>query len=363
VQIEWDSNEKHNFHYVWLRDNCQCSKCCDISSGQRFLERSNLSDNIAPSKMTTTGKLSISWNDSHQSVFEFDFLRQNQYTIREKKSTNWDPLTRIQRSDFESLNTEEGIHKWFQIINEDGVSIVENVPAELGFVEKLANKISFIKETSYGRIFDVVSLPNATHIAYTSHELKLHMDIHYLEVSPGFQFLHCLKAEATGGESTFADIFYIAKLFKKENPEDFDVLSKVKLTFHKNDPERYLQRKPLFHVVDGELVSINYSPMFEGPLRTSENLILPFYKAYKKFQQMVDSNKYTITTLMKPGDCAVFNNRRILHGRLQFDDKSGSRHLQGTYVDHDEFANRFLLLQKRFGGPDLKHLGSSVQLK
>jgi gamma-butyrobetaine dioxygenase len=44
---------------------------------------------------------------------------------------------------------------------------------------------------------------------------------------------------------------------------------------------------------------------------------------------------------MEPGDMISFNNRRILHARKEFDPSTGERHLQGTYIDLDDFYSRF----------------------
>ena len=41
-----------------------------------------------------------------------------------------------------------------------------------------------------------------------------------------------------------------------------------------------------------------------------------------------------------------FNNRRLLHGRTEFDPNSGHRHLQGYYMDRDEIIGRLNFLKK-----------------
>ena len=41
-----------------------------------------------------------------------------------------------------------------------------------------------------------------------------------------------------------------------------------------------------------------------------------------------------------------FNNRRLLHGRTEFDPNSGHRHLQGYYMDRDEIIGRLNYLKK-----------------
>jgi len=42
---------------------------------------------------------------------------------------------------------------------------------------------------------------------------------------------------------------------------------------------------------------------------------------------------------------AVFDNRRVLHGRQAFE-PTGRRHLRGCYVDRSEFQSRLRILEK-----------------
>ena len=49
---------------------------------------------------------------------------------------------------------------------------------------------------------------------------------------------------------------------------------------------------------------------------------------------------------MEAGDCCVFDNQRMLHGRDGFSLAPGGqgRHLQGCYVDWDEIHDRINVL-------------------
>jgi gamma-butyrobetaine dioxygenase len=49
---------------------------------------------------------------------------------------------------------------------------------------------------------------------------------------------------------------------------------------------------------------------------------------------------FRIAFKMQPGQMAVFDNRRVLHGREAFDPSTGFRHLHGCYVDRGEFDSR-----------------------
>ena len=48
---------------------------------------------------------------------------------------------------------------------------------------------------------------------------------------------------------------------------------------------------------------------------------------------IVHHKKFSVNFKLKPGDIFCFNNRRVLHGRKEYDPNSGHRHLQGYYLD------------------------------
>jgi gamma-butyrobetaine dioxygenase len=168
-----------------------------------------------------------------------------------------------------------------------------------------------------------------------------------------------LKQSKTGGESTFIDGFQIASELKKIDPDAFKILSQVKVTFWKNDSHRqYYFRRETFQVDDqNNLISIYYSPPFEGPLKIENHLVEPFYEAFQKYSkvisfifkiifEMLNDKKNIFEYKMKPGEMVVFNNRRILHGRNSFG-ANEERVLEGCYFDSDEFCNKYLTLKRK----------------
>lgn len=112
---------------------------------------------------------------------------------------------------------------------------VTDAPVEEETVLSVGQRISYVKETNYGVLFDVVALPqNAEHLAYTGDGLPHHTDLNYKEKSPGVQILHCLHssgAEPEEGLSLFVDGFYVAESLRKQNYAAFQVLSSVPVEF------------------------------------------------------------------------------------------------------------------------------------
>ena len=167
----------------------------------------------------------------------------------------------------------------------------------------------------------------------------------YYEAPPGLQYLHCLKNTVNGGESLFLDSYKAVSLFKKTYPEDYKVLTKIPVTFHyQND----LRIRKFRHLTIEECpgsddpLNVYYSPPFAGPLECNPSDMVAFYKGMSKFEEILRDESLLYKRRLHPGDCVIFANRRVLHGRTAFDSKSGERHFRGSYTDWDDFRDLYL---------------------
>lgn len=70
------------------------------------------------------------------------------------------------------------------------------------------------------------------------------------------------------------------------------------------------------------VTGLYWAPPFEGVLRVHPSDVKPYYSAYRAFSRVLDDieadKRLFIQFRMRPGDCIVFNNRRMLHGRREF---------------------------------------------
>lgn len=108
-------------------------------------------------------------------------------------------------------------------------------PTEPGALAAIARRISFIRESNFGVLFNVQSKADADSNAYTAFNLPLHSDLPTRELQPGLQFLHCLVNDAAGGESIFVDGFAIADALRREDPEAFRTLCEIPVEFRNKD--------------------------------------------------------------------------------------------------------------------------------
>ena len=360
LKVVWDDGEESKFNYMWLRDNCPTAH--DKDSRHRMFNILQVSQNINPKKysVSSDGKLEIEWSEGdHTSHYDLKWLRENCYTINNKKKylspyTLWDNsleknLTSIQIEHDEIMNSEEGLIKWLELLHHTGIAIVKNAPVEKNSALKVLNRISHTRETFFKTPFEVINIPKPNNSAYTAHALKNHMDLPWFENPPGYQFLHCLINSAEGGNSSAIDAFKVASYLRENEKEIFDTLVEVPFKFKDTDytqeAYRHFHAPAITLTKDGDFNDVRFSVATMDVLDCSPEVMEKAYKAHHRFGNLLHDPKYQINFRLEPGDIFSFNNRRVLHGRTEFNPNSGHRHLQGYYMDRDEIIGRLNFIE------------------
>ena len=221
-----------------------------------------------------------------------------------------------------------------------GVVFLSGAGTEPRAVERITARFGHIRETNYGRLFDVREEIAPTHLAYTAVGLDLHTDNPYRDPVPTLQVLHVIEAAAAGGESQFADGFAHAAALRAEAPERFEALARMPVGFayQAGGGERYFARSPVIETsVDGEIVGVrvNHRALRSPPPHVAER----WYEAYLDFYGRLHAPAAMLARQLAPGDAVIFDNRRLLHGRSAYggagEGASGRRWLQGCYADID----------------------------
>ncbi|XP_061168815.1 CSC1-like protein 2 [Saccostrea echinata] len=358
VKITWKNGTESMFHSIWLRNNCHCSECKQDHSGQKLIDVGQIRYDTTVKKVTDSGddKLRILWSDEHRGEVPLDFLIEHGYS---DLTNDFRPSSMVSKPksyptlDFSKVvSGQQGVLQWLRDLNEYGVCLLKNVPLEEGMVCKVAELIAPVQQTIYGIQFDVVSKPSPINVAYSSVGLDFHMDLIYYESAPGLQLLHCMKFDecVEGGQSILLDLFYVAEVFRKSNPDEFQTLTRIPTTFQKihyqrDNPVHMVYQKPIISLNHREeITSISWAPAFEGPLSVRPGDVEPYYRAYHKFAEAIKNSSAKLEFKMVPGDLLSFNNRRVLHGRNAFTLNGGGRHLQGCYVNIDEYKSKLHVL-------------------
>lgn len=380
VQVIWTDNSMSRYHSKWLWYNCSCPECMQLNSGQKVLQ-----PDMIPKKLTAVNAseyehdggafIKVQFEEAqHRVRLPQEWLKLYSYSeesLKEKSEMRDPPhLTEgpVKAFDFHSVSDTESdeYFEWLHNLNLYGVTLVTNVPTKTESIAEVGELIGPVTTTLYGRVSEVVAVENPINIAYSSIGLDYHQDLMYYESPPGLQLLHCLRfcPQVTGGHSLFIDAFYVAEKLREKYPHHFQTLLKVPATFKKihfdrKNPAAYLYQRPHITVNSHQKVTdVVWSPPFEGPLQVSEELVEPYFEAYQAFSDILRQAP-VISHRMVPGDCLVFNNRRILHGRESFELNGGRRHFEVCYVNTDDYLQKVQVLHlKRRTGQFAKRVGN-----
>jgi [2-(trimethylamino)ethyl]phosphonate dioxygenase len=348
VHVTWDDGHESTFHALWLRDNCPCGECRH-PSGQRVLDTRTLPDDVALGfAHAENGHVRAVFMDGHEARFDAAWLRAHCYCDEERPTSRrrlWDATieTPVLCYD-EVVGSADALRRWLQWVDELGFAILKSGPTEPGTVTRVAELFGFVRETNYGRLFDVRSVVNPTNLAYTGLGLGAHTDNPYRDPTPTLQLLHCLSSSAGGGENTLVDAFRVAQDL---NEEQFALLARYPVRFRFADAETELEAETPVISLDarGEICAVHYNTRSAAPFRLPVDVVEPYYAAYQAFGRMLEDDEYRIQFKLEPGDLFIVDNLRVLHGRTGYSD-AGERHLQGCYADRDGLRSKLAVLSR-----------------
>ena len=354
LSIQWGDNFKSKFHFLWLRDNCPTA--IHPTANMRVFNILTVSKKIYPKKFKINQrKLNINWSENkHQSIFELKWLRDHCYTeINYKKYKTpyifWDgslkkKFNKIKLDHNKIIKEDKYLKKWLDLLHSYGFAIIKNSPTRKKSGFKILNRISHHRETFFGTPFEVINIPKPNNTAYTAQALRNHTDLPYFEYAPGYQFLHCLINDAKGGRSSVVDGFAVANYLRKKEKDVFKILTTTYVKFKDTDYTQKAIRvlhSPIITLTrDKDFNDIRFSMAAMGSVDVDPRNMKKFYDAYQYFASLLQNSKFKIDFRLEAGDIFCFNNRRVLHGRTEFDPNSGNRHLQGYYIERDEIIAR-----------------------
>ncbi|MBT3331957.1 MAG: gamma-butyrobetaine dioxygenase, partial [Rhodospirillaceae bacterium] len=256
------------------------------------------------------------------------------------------------RFDFTALlSRDDVLLDWLEALRQTGLTYVTDAPTTEGTVCDLARRIGNIRETNFGSVFEVVALAESISNAYTAVELPLHVDLPAREYQPGLQFLHCLSNQTSGGNSLYCDGLHLAKVLRAEDPAAFTTLVRTPVLFRYHDQDcDYQNIAPVIELAPGGGIrNIRFNPAVMTTADCAASKFREFQRAYRCFLRLTRRPDLQAETRMQPGEIAVFDNRRVLHGRRAFAAQSGRRHLQGAYVEWEDVDSRVRVLRRYLG--------------
>jgi gamma-butyrobetaine dioxygenase len=339
------------FHYLWLRDNCPGNRS---PNGQKLHETNQLDPDVQPSAIEHTDEeLTITWSDGALSGYPVNFLANWRYdntgaNADEIVLWNRDIENKIARHDYDDVCSTPGILRlWLRDVATFGFGLLCNVPAVERKIFDVVALFGFVRDTNYGKLFEVRTEENPSNLAYTPLPLSVHTDNPYRDPCPSLQLLHCLVQSEQGGLTALSDGFYAAEQLRQESPDAFDLLTKHEVSFHYESETAVLDNRDKIINLnsDGSIRKIRINNRSIAPLQLPFEIVTPFYEALSAFRSILESEKSQYRFLMQPGDLLLLDNERVLHGRAG--ECVGARHLQGCYADRDGLLSTLKILEKK----------------
>jgi gamma-butyrobetaine dioxygenase len=354
-------NEIMRFHAIWLRDNAQDDETRDQINGQRLIALKEIpSDTWVSDARVEADSLVITFKPENKVVrYDFDWLMENNYDevknlkrgwISQDQET-WDAdLAFVPSCDFDKLIKKNILTlKWLADVRKYGFGKITNGPITEGALFKVIELFGYVRETNYGKYFEVRTEVNPSNLAFTGLALQAHTDNPYRDPVPTLQLLYCLESSAAGGENMLVDGFKAITRLREENEEYFDLLSNYSARFeYKNNKDVHLKsRRPIIELSsNGELLAIRFnnrsmSAVNDVPFNKMEK----WYSAYRRLGEIIDDPNMEITFRLNPGEAFIVDNTRVLHARKGYSG-TGKRWLQGCYSDKDGLNSAFYSLEK-----------------
>ena len=333
-----------------LRDPCTCAECRH-PSGQRLLDPAKIPLDLGLGEVIVQGDtVCVLWlPEGHRSVYSRgDLLR---HAAANSAPTLWDgsASAMLPVAEHSAIGgSRRELLRWLTHVDAMGCGLLHGVPTVDGEVARVAGLFAHVRETNYGRWFDVRSVVDPTNLANSSLGLAAHTDNPYRGPVPTMQLLHCLESTASGGENFLVDGWRIAEEVRNEQPAGFDCLCQRGVEFRYRDQAADLMTTAPIIEVDGlGTIRVRFNPRsMQQPSMPADELGL-WYDAYLLFARLVAEPLFQIRfQLLHPGDLFVVDNRRVLDGRTAFESTSGTRHLQGCYADIDGLRSTIAVLSR-----------------
>jgi gamma-butyrobetaine dioxygenase len=340
---------------VWLRDNCPCPDCRVPGSGQKLFQITDLPEDLVVTAVEEDAStVTVTFGpDQHRSRFDRAWLAEagpgGDVRTEDGKRLWAGPGSPRPTGDWARYRADPGHRaECLEAVLTGGFVLLRGVPAEPGMVATVAGTFGYVRETNYGQVFDVRVEATPANLASTGLALSPHTDNPYRDPVPTIQLLHCHTSAADGGYTLLVDGFAAAARLRTQDPASFGVLTSTPVPFGYRDGDADLRAyQPLIELsADGRIRGIRFNNRSLQALRRPPGEVAAFYAAYRRWAARLAQPELALTLRLKPGDCLIFDNTRVLHGRTGFT-STGDRLLQGCYADLDGLASTVAVLTRK----------------
>ena len=350
------------FHAMWLRDNAPDAATRSPANGQRLITLLDIPANTRIAEASwQEGALAVRFEpEDRRIVFDPGWLLAHAYDRPAPPTPGWtgeavrrwdaESAAEVAVENYDAIRSDKAaLMRWLATVRRYGFARLTGVPARDGMVCEVASLFGYVRETNYGRAFDVRAEVNPSNLAYTNIGLQAHTDNPYRDPVPGLQLLACLRNSVAGGGSIIVDGFKVAERLREESRRGFELLSGrcARFDYSGTKGVRLRSKRPLIELgPDGELIAVRFNnrsaaPFIDIPYDDMDD----YYNAYRRMAELIEDPALSFRFQMAPGDLFIVDNLRVLHARDAFT-SGGERWLQGCYADKDGLLSTLAALEE-----------------
>ncbi|OBQ70068.1 clavaminate synthase family protein [Mesorhizobium erdmanii] len=359
IAVELADGRSAKLSTRWLRLACECGECGDTASGKRWLTPADVDKAIHAESfdVSVPGQVTAIWQDGHVSHYDPTVLvghAGGSGPARFRPQLWNNNLTeRLSRFAFGAVVAEdEALFQSLRALRDHGIAMLTGVPAGTEATAQVAGRYGPIRETSYGKVFDLISRPDARVAGETARAQIPHTDEPFRYSPPGFIFFHAIRTGAgSGGTSLMVDGFHVAERMRTRTSDLFELLTRHGVTFHReHEGEVFFSAEA--HVISldaaGAVTGIRYNDRCLAPQWAPLDRIDGLIEALAELTRLICDPQNQFQHQLQPGEVLVFDNQRVLHGRSAFDPTLAVRHLRSCNIDRDGVHSAFRTLARRF---------------
>lgn len=356
---------ERRFHAFWLRDNGLDPETRDPGNGQRVITLADLPEDCRLKAATLEGaEVVLEFAGEEKRLrFPLDWLERHAYDAPHDRTPGalpegaeaWDAALggALPEGHLPTLQKDRAaLRDWLGALRRYGFARVSGLAVAEGSLFEVVDLFGYVRETNYGRLFEVRTEVNPVNLAYTGLALQAHTDNPYRDPQPTVQVLACLENSAEGGESLVVDGFAAARRLREEDPEGFHLLTAhcARFSYRGSAGVALEARRPMIELApDGTLQAIRFNSRSIAPLVDVPFEKMPaYYRAYRRLSEIIDDPAMALSFKLAPGEAFVVDNTRVLHARQGYSG-AGHRWLQGCYADRDGILSTLAALEAEDG--------------
>lgn len=362
LKVAWSEGGASRFHAIWLRDNAPDPETRSAANGQRLITVLDIPADIRIESAAPAGQgVTLRFAPEGKTVtYDAEWLRRHAYDAPKPQEAGWTGPG-IERWDgtlggrhapaehSACVADRKALGSWLAQVRRHGFAVMRGVPRESGALCKVAELFGYVRETNYGRWFEVRAEVNPNNLAYTNLGLQAHTDNPYRDPVPTLQLLACLENTVAGGESIVVDAFKAVEILKDRNPAGFDLLARhcARFDYRGSRGVRLSSRRPMIELApDGELIAVRFNNRSLGTVTdVPYDDMAGWYAAYRELAAIIEDPALAVSFKLEPGELFIVDNTRVLHARKAFSG-TGHRWLQGCYADKDGLLSSLAAIEE-----------------